>query len=29
MPRDYKRVLAERAEAAERSTDLVEVGGDG
>ena len=29
MPRDYKRVLSERAEAAERSADLVEVGGDG
>ena len=29
MPRDYKRVLAERAEAAERSAEFVEVGGDG
>ena len=29
MPRDYKRILAERAEAAERSADLVEMGGDG
>ena len=29
MPRDYKRALAERAEAAESSDDLVEVGGDG
>ena len=29
MPRDYRRVMAERAEAAKRSADLVEVGGDG
>ena len=29
MPRDYKRVLAERAQAGEREASLAEVGGDG